>query len=249
MSIKENQILIDGNLYNRLLDISTGGIITLKVIKEPNDAEGADTGQNEFYVTVVGVHRQPTNVVMHRAAFDYLGESPTFRYTLVKPLPPLTDISVKILENDFCMIDPRQKVQEYLEDYHILYEGMQFAVPTDIDMMHAIVRIESLKPSAICKVPNGEVNFEIVTDAPMVSALRAPEPQEEPIHSSPLIQEPLPYDFNAMRQALFPDLAAQAPAPEPYKLPQPQAEVPKTKEELRAARLAYYANKNSDQNT
>jgi hypothetical protein len=242
-AIKENQILMQNHLYNRLLDISTGGIIILRVIKELNENPNDN---KEFYVTVVGSHNQPSDVLMHRTVTDFLGESQTFRFTLVRSLPTLTDINVKILENDFSMIDPRQKIQAHLEDYHILYEGMQFAIPSDIDMMFAIVRIESLKPSNICVVPNGEVNFEIVNDNP--EPLHIPEQPsyqvDEPIHESPLMQTDTPYDFNAMRAALFPDLAS-APMPTGHKIATEENVVSLTKEQLREARLAYYS-KNND---
>lgn len=242
-TIKENQILMQNHLYNRLLDISNGGIIILRVVKEPNENADADTNAKEFYVTVVGSHNQPSDVLMHRTAFDFLGQSQTFRFTLVRSLPTLTDINVKILENDFSMIDPRQKIQAHLEDYHILYEGMQFAIPSDIDMMFAIVRIESLKPSNICVVPNGEVNFEIVNDNPEPMHIPEPSyPEEEPIHESPLMQTDTPYDFNAMRAALFPDLApAPALVTTGHKIVTEENVVPLTKEQMRQARLAYYS--------
>jgi hypothetical protein len=246
--IKHNQVLVEHVIYQRLLDISNGGLIILRVTIDNPDA-AADIQEKEFFITAVGEHMQAADVVVSQELIDFFGlplEGTRFRFTFTKKLPELTSVSIKFLENDFCFLDPREAVQAYLEDYHILYEGMLMQIPSQIDEMMGLIRIETLKPAIICRVPNGEVELEIVTDELPATPLRLPA-AEPPIHSTqfptPAVtstESLKPFNFNDMQRELFPDLATTPQQPE--ETPQP-TEAPLSREELRKARLAYY-NKN-----
>jgi hypothetical protein len=245
-AIKHNQILMQDFIYNRLLDISDGGIIILRVSIDNADAT-ADVQEKEFFVTVVGPHANNSNVLVSQEVVDYFGipaADAIYRFTYVKKLPELASVSIKFIENDFCFLDPREAVQAYLEDYHIIYEGMIMQIPSQIDDMVGLVRIESLKPANVCRVPNGEVELEIVSDEPipMGATTPSPTPAEPTINHSPIAD--MPYNFQEMKRALFPDLVTGTPPSQAQRI---SSEPPKvlSKEEVRAARLAYYTKKNN----
>jgi hypothetical protein len=248
---KHNQVVVEHIIYQRLLDISNGGIIVLRVTID-NEEVPAEVQEKEFFVTVVGEHAHRADVLVSQELINFFGqpiEGTRFRFTFTKKLPELTTVAIKFLENDFCFIDPRDAVQTYLEDYHILYEGMLMEIPSQIDHMLGLVRIESLKPATVCRVPNGEVELEILTDEPPVSATAAPlhlpfahPPPIPPVPVNNVItrQEPAPFNFQEMKRELFPDLATLQ---EPIQT-QSVSSPPLSREEVRAARLAYYAKKN-----
>jgi hypothetical protein len=250
-SIKHNQVLVEHIIYQRLLDISNGGIIVLRVTIDNEDAP-ADVQEKELFVTVVGEHINRADVMVSQTLIDYFGmplEGTRFRFTFTKKLPELTSVTIKFIENDFCFLDPREAVQAYLEDYHILYEGMIMQIPSQIDEMMGLVRIESLKPAIVCRVPNGEVALEILSDedAANPTALRLPQvqpPAVPPIHSQanpePLNEQQHPFNFHDMKRELFPDLVDISPQ-QYEETPHPEPQL--SREELRKARLAYY-NKN-----
>jgi hypothetical protein len=245
--IKHNQVLVEHVIYQRLLDISDGGIIVLRVTIDNPDAP-ADIQEKEFYVTVVGEHAARADVIVSQELINYFGlplEGTRYRFTFTKKLPELTSVSIKFLENDFCFLDPREAVQAYLEDYHILYEGMLMQIPSQIDEMMGLVRIETLKPAIVCRVPNGEVVLEILEDPPAATPLRLPTVQPPSLPTPALIptesEEPKPFNFHDMKRELFPDLGAEPPC-DGFKLNASDAS-PLSREELRKARIAYY-NKN-----
>jgi hypothetical protein len=247
-TIKHNQVLMQEFIYNRLLDISDGGIIVLRVNIDNADAAD-DIKEKEFFVTVVGPHMNNSNVIVSQEVIDFFGIPPAdaiYRFTYTKKLPTLTSVSIKFIENDFCFIDPREAVQAYLEDYHIVYEGMIMQIPSQIDHMLGLVRIESLKPAIVCTVPNGEVELEIISDEPPTPVL-APTlaPTEPTINHSPLAD--MPYNFQEMKKALFPDLMPAA-TPLVQSVQPSSNETVLTKEELRNIRISYY-NKNMSNQT
>jgi hypothetical protein len=255
--VKHNQVLVEHIIYQRLLDISNGGLIVLRVSIDNNDVP-AEVQEKEFFVTVVGEHAARADVIVSQELVNFFGqpiEGTRFRFTFTKKLPELTSVAIKFLENDFCFIDPREAVQAYLEDYHILYEGMLMQIPSQIDDMFGLVRIESLRPAVVCRVPNGEVEMEIVSDVvpeeSPATPLRLPTaqpplipPQTPPVTpsvSQPTFSQtasPKSFSFQDMKRELFPDLAT---AYQPLETP---SRPTMSKEEVRAARLAFYAKKN-----
>jgi hypothetical protein len=244
---KHNQVLVEHVIYQRLLDIANGSLIILRVTVDNDDAP-ADVLEKEFFVTVVGEHAQRADVLVSQELINFFGQpiqGTRFRFTFVKKMPELTSVTIKFLENDFCFLDPREAVQGYLEDYHILYEGMLMQIPSQIDDMMGLIRIESLAPAIVCRVPNGEVELEIVNDGPAVApepdlqppvAETTPQPQPEPTPQP----EAKPFNFNEMLRDLFPSLAM----PEQTTHRPPPQERQLTKEEVRAARIAFFTKKN-----
>ena len=257
-TLKHNQVLVEHIIYQRLLDISNGGIIILRVTID-NDDVPAEVQEKEFFVTAVGEHAQRADILVSQELVNFFGqpiEGTRFRFTFTKKMPELTSVAIKFLENDFCFIDPREAVQAYLEDYHLLYEGMLMQIPSQIDDMMGLVRIESLKPAVVCRVPNGEVSLEIVSDEvpPVAAATPLRLPVTQPPAVPPVVvpqpvpsqaPTPTPFDFQQMKRELFPDLARATPQPPPETPSEPVM----TKEEVRAARLAYYAKKNNSHTT
>jgi hypothetical protein len=243
-TIKHNQVLVEHIIYQRLLDISNGGLIVLRVSIDNNDVP-VEVQEKEFFVTVVGEHAGRADVILSQEVINFFGEpieGTRFRFTLTKKLPQLTSVAIKFIENDFCFIDPREAVQAYLEDYHIIYEGMLMQIPSQIDDMFGLVRIESLTPAVVCRVPNGEVVMEIVIHAdPETTPMCLPvtEPPQAPVQVEPPKEELKPFSFQNMKRELFPDLATAEIPLETHK-----DATTMTKEEVRAARLAFYSKKN-----
>jgi hypothetical protein len=234
ISIKHNQVLVEHVIYQRLLDISNGGLIVLRISVDNDDAP-ANVLEKEFFVTVVGEHAGRADVMVSQEVIDYFGlplEGTRFRFTFTKKLPELTSVSIKFLENDFCFLDPREAVQAYLEDYHILYEGMLMQIPSQIDEMMGLIRIESLKPAIVCRVPNGEVELDIVGEEPAPTPTPFPTPALLPTEVP--AEQPSSFNFNDFQQELFPILGETPHQETPHQQPQ------LSREELRKARLAYY---------
>jgi hypothetical protein len=233
--IKPNQVLIQDQLYNRLLDITDGGLIFLKITSDDN------LNTTLQYVTVVGGHTNyQAQILMSQVLMDSLGGAGQYRFTKCKALPELTSISVKIHSNEFCFADPRVSIQLYLEDYHILYKDFRTDIPTDVEGMTATISIEDIEPGPICRVPNGEVTFDLIMNEPeplepaatlptvAAPAFGAPAPATPPLSVN------TPYNFETMKRSLFPDLVStDAKTPEPT--PDP---IVLSKEELRRRRLA-----------
>ena len=239
--IKHNQVLINVSIYNRLLDITDGGIIILRITidnKNVND-------DKEYYVTVVGPTNYPResighvpdiNVLVSQEVIDYFGENTKYRFTYVKKLPILTSLTIKFIENEYCFMDSRDALQQYLENYHIVYKGMLISIPSEIEGIVGIATIEEIKPSNACRVPNGEVELEIVTDEFATAAVAQPTVIPTPISSTPASNlQSTSFNFHNMKRELFPDLVTTT---------QTTSEPMMSKEELRAARLAFYSNKN-----
>lgn len=243
---KHNQVLVEHIIYQRLLDISNGGLIILRVSIDNEDVP-AEVQEKEFFVTAVGEHAGRADVLVSQELINFFGqpiEGTRFRFTFTKRMPELTSVAIKFLENDFCFVEPRDAVQTYLEDYHLLYEGMLMQIPSQIDEMLGLIRIESLKPAVVCRVPNGEVALEIVSDEVPPVAAAAVTPLRLPLAEPPVVPpqptatpSQAPFNFQDMKRELFPDLTATYQSV-------PVAEPVMSKEELRAARLAYYAKKN-----
>jgi hypothetical protein len=272
ITIKHNQILVEHVIYQRLLDISNGDIIILRVTID-NDNVPIEVKSKEFFVSVVGEHPHRADVLVSQELinfFDQPIERTRFRFTFIKKLPELSAINIKFLENDFCFIDPREAVQAYLEDYHIIYEGMLIQIPSQVESMVGLIRIESLKPASVCRVPNGEVELEIVTDESPLFATATPLhlPSTQPPPIPPIIANNIiykedslknsdsqkenfldkyaqndhaPFNFQEMKRTLFPDLITPNFPIEAQSTTSPTI----TKEELRAARLAFYSKKNN----
>ena len=246
LQIKPNQILIQEHLYDRLFAILTPNDRGLIMLKISSDANADITLQ---YVTAVAPHNNPTaQVLIPQTLIDLLGGDTHYRFTKIKPLPDMTSITIKVHNNDFCFGDIRTSIQLYLENYHILHKDMQFEVPTDVDAMTATVSIENIEPADICRVPNGEVELDLITkvdenesEGSAPAPAPAPVPTNIPIADEPqrtnnIIDTPQAWPKSVQDIYKFDTFTAQPETPQ-EQIPAP---VELSKEEVRRRRIAAF---------
>lgn len=223
----ENKIYVSRRTY----EVLVGEDVPLLAVEIRS--YGIQTQQTTVLATIEGTHLgEPNDVYLPHMLMERLGTPEHINLLLVRtPLPTITKVELRIMDNDFALEDPVEAIQDYLKNYYVLEEGTTLNI-TNPDMGITVpVYIEKIYPEPMGRIQNGEVELELLRiEIEKPVRVPSPPPPDELAESAPLGSAPL-------QLPMIPDYYPEAYQPkEPPKIPTQDE-----KEKIRLARLARFS--------
>lgn len=138
------------------------------------------------------------------------------------PLPQITKIELRILDNAWALPDPIEALQQYLEEYYVLQENVTLNLQTQMGVTVPVF-VEALHPPGYGRIQNGDTELEILHVEETAVA-------QEPV---PVPVDPIP-ELCPMIGDYMPPAYMSAPAPALHLPTQDE------QERIRQARIARF---------
>jgi hypothetical protein len=163
---------------------------------------------------------------------ERLGNPTQINLLLVRtPLPVITKVELRIMDNDFALEEPVEAIQDYLKNYYVLEEGTTLNIQNEAMGLTVPVYIEKIHPELRGRIQNGEVELELLR-------IQTEEALPPPVLPPASVPAPVATE---QPEGLIPMLPG-IDLPEIYR-PREPPKVPtkEEKEQMRLARLAKFS--------